>query len=254
MLRIATALVVLIAAGCATGAFVRPAGPSVPFPEAGDIWSDMTRRCVDLSSYRAQLRVSGRVDGERVPGLMVGVAIDNEQIAMEARYGAARVFTLGGHAENVTLLLDRDARVVRGSAADIVEALVGIPMAPSRLRELLTGCLAPADELSDAARIGSVARLTAADVAVYLRLRSGIWQLIAGEFDGVVADYRRVDADGPREIVLRRPAETTLTLQVIEFERNPQLGPGLFRPVVPESFVETSLETLRATGLVGRRP
>jgi hypothetical protein len=45
----------------------------------------------------------------------------------------------------------------------------------------------------------------------------------------------------------------TLTLRVIEFERNPQLSPGLFRQSVPQSFVEIPLDELRRDGPLGRR-
>ena len=120
-------------------------------------------------------------------------------------------------------------RVVHGSAADIVEALVGVRLTPERLLAVLSGCVSPRPLATAADRIGSLVRLTTADSTIYVTQQDGQWRLRAAEFGDIVADYRRVDAGWPREIELRSGPDVRLNVQVIEFVRSPQLPPGLFR-------------------------
>ncbi len=139
--------VVLLAAGgaaaCAAHRFSLPAGPPGPVADAAAIWAAATRRCRNVERYQAELHLSGRVNGARVPGLTVGLALDGQgHIAVEARVAGSSVFLLAGTAARATLLLRNDHRVVTGPAADIVEALVGAPLGPARLEAVLSGCVA----------------------------------------------------------------------------------------------------------------
>lgn len=259
IVRTARAAAILLAAfvvtlaGCATGAFIRPTGTAVPFPEGIDIWADMTRACRDVSAYRAQLRVSGRLHGQRVPGLTAGAAGDADRLAIAASHGATRAFHVAGRAADVTLLLPIDERVVRGPAADVVDALVGVRLDPAGLLALLTGCVTPDSQVVSAERIGPVARLTMADGTVYLRQRGSGWQLAAAEKGAMTIDYRSFEAGWPREIVIGRSPDVALTLEVVEFERNPRLSPALFDVAVPGAFADTSIDALREEGAFGRR-
>lgn len=244
---------VITLAGCATGRFVRPTGASVPFPEAIDIWSDLTRPCRDVTAYRAQLRVSGRLHGQRVPGLTTGAAGDADRLAIAASHGATRAFHVAGRAAEVTLLLPLDERVVRGPAADVVDALVGVRLDPAGLLAVLTGCVAAGADVANAERLGAFARLTTSDGTVYLRQRGSEWQIAAAEMGAMTIDYRRLDAGWPREIAITRAPDVALTLEVVEFERNPRLSSALFDVVVPASFAETPIDALREDGAFGRR-
>jgi hypothetical protein len=246
-------LAVLASAGCAGGRFVRPAGASVPFAEARDIWNDLSRPCRSVTSARAELRVSGRVAGQRVPGLTTGLAVDGQRLAIDARLSGRRVFNVAGDLAEVVLLRHLDGRVARGPAADLVDALVGVPLTPPRLLALLSGCVAVDVTVTAADRIGALARLRTPDSVIYLAERNGRWRLVAAEFGDVVADYRRVEDGWPREVELRRNPDVTLMLRVIEFERNPQLSSALFQVQVPASFVEMSLDDLRRDGALGQR-
>jgi hypothetical protein len=245
-------LLTLTLTGCAARGFVPPSGAPVPFPEGTDVWTGLTQTCRDVSGYRAQLRVSGRVNGARVPGLTAGVALEGPRIALETRYGGTRLFTIAGEASDAVLLLHREARFVRGPAADVVDALVGLRLEPARLLALLTGCITGSD-VSRADRIGALARLTASDAVIYLRQQAGAWRLRAAELDGLMVDFRRVEDGWPRQMMIRRAADVSVTVEVIEFEDNPPLVPGLFRATVPEPFVEMSLGDLRDNGPFGDR-
>ena len=243
----------LITTGCATGGFVRPSGLATPFPEAPAIWAEMTRVCSDVSGARAELRVSGRLNGERASGVIVGLAVDASRLGIIGRVGGTNLFHAAGAVSDVTLLLQRERQFVRGPAADIVEGLAGIRLEPSRLLSLLSGCVTTAREVSQSERVDAFVRITMPDAVVYLKQQGSGWQLAAAEIDGnLTVDFRRIDAAGrPRELTLRRLPDATITLRVVEFLPNPPLPDELFGVAVPGSFTETALDAFRAGGAAG---
>src|SRR5690606_8297728 len=122
----AITLILALSAACAGGRFVRPAGAAVPFPEGPGIWTELSRACRGVTMAQAELRVSGRVEGQGFPSLTTGLAVDADRLAIEAMAGARRVFTLAGDTQSVVLLNHLDGRAARGAAADVVDALVGV--------------------------------------------------------------------------------------------------------------------------------
>jgi hypothetical protein len=248
----ALGLVLALSAGCAGGRFVRPSGTAVPFAEGPAVWMELARGCRAVTMVRAELRVSGRVGGQGFPSLTTGLVAGADRLAIEAMAGARRVFTLAGDGSSVVLLNHLDRRTTRGTAADVIDALVGVRLTPDRLLALLSGCVSSETTVTQAERVGATARLRTADSLIYLTERDGRWRLAAGEFGDVMADYRRVEDGWPREVELRRGDDVTLRLRVIEFERNPQVPPAVFQLQVPDTFVEVPLEVLRRDGPLGR--
>jgi hypothetical protein len=246
-------LALAVSAACAGGRFVRPAGTAVPFPEGPAIWMELSRGCRAVAMARAELRVSGRVEGQGFPSLTTGLVADADHLAIQTMAGARPVFTLAGDRASVVLLNHLDRRMTRGAAADVVDALVGVRLQPDRLLALLSGCVSSDATVTLAERVGAAARLRTADSVIYLVERQGQWRLAAADFGDVTADYRRVEDGWPREIELRRGVDVRLRLRVIEFERNPRLSPAVFDLQVPDAFVEVPLETLRQSGPLGRR-
>ncbi len=204
-----------------------------------------------MASVRAQLRVSGRVGGRRFPALTAGIGLEPERLSLVAMAGTRPVFNLAGTRARAVLVNHIEGTGARGPAGDLIDALVGVALPPERLLALLTGCVSADPDVTATDRVGAYGRVHAADSTVYLRERDGQWRLAAAEFGDVVADYRRVEAGRPREIEVRRGADVALRLQVIEFERNPQLPPAVFELQVPDRFVEQSLEELRRAGPLG---
>lgn len=250
---IAGVLTLVLSTACAGGRFVRPAGTAAPFPEAADIWAELSRACRPVTMARAELRVSGRVAGQRVPSLTTGLVVDDARLAIDSRAGGRRVFALAGDRAGVVLLNYLDRQATRGPAGDVVDALIGVRLEPARLLALLSGCVSSDPVVTQAERFGTVVRLRVSDTVIYLAERGGQWRLAAAEFGDVAADYLRIESGWPREIALRRGANVTLRLRVIEFERNPQLPPALFQLQVPDAFVEVPLDDLRQSGPLGRR-
>lgn len=236
-----------------------PVGPAAPFPEATAAWTSVTRECRDVRTYQAQLAVSGRIGTQRVPGLTVGLALDaTGNIGMEVRVGGPPLVNLAGPAAQATLVLHDDRRVVTAPAEQLVEALVGVPLGPRRLLALLTGCVSTDLQPAAAELVDGMARIRTSDATVYLSQAEGAWRLRGGEFDGLVADYRMVNARPlwPARIEVRslpdRSPRVALTLRVVEFDvDNPRFDPAVFRVNVPDAAVVTSIEALRDSGPLG---
>jgi len=217
------------------------------------VWEQLVEQCRPVVLARAELRVSGRVNGEGIPSLTTGVAVDAHRLAIVALVGVQRVFNLAGTADAVVLLNHLEARVTRGSAAEVVEALVGVHLPPLRLLALLSGCVSADTAVTGSDRIGDIVRLRTSDSTIYLRERNGQWRLHAAEFDDITADYRSLANGWPREIEVRRAPEVALRLRVIEFERNPQLPAAAFVLPVPDAYIDMPLDTLRREGPLSRR-
>jgi outer membrane biogenesis lipoprotein LolB len=254
----AAGLVASLLAGCATAGFVPPRGRAVAFPDGARAWLDATDRCRAVDAYGAELRVSGRLDGQRLPSLTLGLAIEREgRMALEARYGGATVFTLRGTADSATLVQTDGRRVTTGRVEQILDALVGVSIGPARLMAVLSGCVSVGGTATDAALTGGVLKVEFPDAVTYLTGGSGRWQIRAGFFDRWSVDYVRRDGSGPRRIVLRsedgRTPVVELSLTVVSADTTPR-DPSVFRVVVPADGDVLSLDGLRERGPIARRP
>src|SRR5438105_2201686 len=62
----------LLAGGCAPRPFVLPSGTPSPAPDAAAVWSEATARCATLTSYSAELHLSGRVGSGKLRATVIG--------------------------------------------------------------------------------------------------------------------------------------------------------------------------------------
>jgi hypothetical protein len=237
---------------CATRAFVRPTGPSVPAPEGAMAWAEATARCGQVRSFRGALALTGRIGSRRIPGLasatLYVAATRAGQIGIEARVSGQLAFRLGGNAERATLLLREGNRVVMAPAGDIVDALIGLPVPPDRLLAVLTGCVAVDGRFERAERFGDRLQITSRDAIVFLYQTAGQWTVRAGTFNSMLVDYRRVDAAGPREVFIQAsapPSSVAVTLRIMDPEFDPALPPSAFAVNVPADAMPLSLDELR---------
>jgi hypothetical protein len=245
--------------GCAARRFERPTGPAAPAPEAAAAWQAATAACRDVRTARATLRWVFRAGARRFPGVTIGAAFDvgGRTMALDARVGSATFFTLGGSADQATLVL-RDGRYVRAPAADIVEALIDVKLEPARLLAILTGCLTPTPEFRQAVRRDGWLEVTAADAVAYLEQTSGgAWRLRAGTFDGLDVDYGAPGPSWPRSLEIRsradaaKPAMSIAISRLNIIEPNAPLDASLFQLVLPPGARSISLVELRAVGPAG---
>lgn len=157
--------------GCApkTALVALPGGQGQPLDAATrDAYADaMAEPCRSLQALTADLRIAGRVDGERVRGTLQ-VGVDGKGLRLEGvpPFGAP-VFILAGPTDAATLLFPRDEVYVRNaSVADLTDAVVGVALAPADLLALLGGCGVPAGDVVSGAVFG--------DRWVRLDLRDGV--------------------------------------------------------------------------------
>jgi hypothetical protein len=258
--RTVLAFIAMASAGCGPHAFSLPPGPPTPDPRAADIWNAASSACRATHTVHASLSVRGRLGGRRIPG-MAGAALlvvvsDAGDIAIEARVSGQLAFKVGGRADDATLFLPNDRRVVRGPAADIVSALIGVPIDPPALVAVLAGCVSqtPADQ---GERFGPVLAVRTADATVYLEPHgAGTWRVRAGLRQALAVSYDYGADDKIRDINWQSTvpdAAVAITFRVDALDQNVPLDPGMFSVVVPDDATPMTIEELGRAGIAGEK-
>jgi hypothetical protein len=234
----------LTAAGCGAGAFVPPAGPGAPAPDAAAIWAQAIERCRGVDALVVSMRVSGRgIPSMTVDGAVTGAG----RIMLRGRAGGTTQFELAGTAGDARLWVREGNRVARAQASDIVRTLVGVPMGPERLLAVLTGCATRDVALIGAARYGSQIGIDTADARVFLRASEAGWHPVGATFDGVVVTYRAFADGWPEELGLRvepgGAADPRLSV-VVNQRRAGDVPPEVFDVQIPEGAVPVELDDL----------
>ncbi len=207
---------------------------------------------------QAQLRLSGHVGSQRIPGLIVGViATRANEIGLEARVSGSALFVLGGRGGEATLVLPQERRVVVSSASAILDALVGVAWEPSRLMAVLAGCVAQDAPVQGAREYndGTLAVDLADGDLAYLS-RSGDQRVVqAGRSGGLRVAYRRGAGPWPTEVrIASDPGQTpdvVLVLRVDALVPNPSLDARAFTVAVPAGSEAMSVQQLRDGGPLG---
>lgn len=242
--------------GCAAVRFEPPVGAPSARPDASSLWSQATEGCRDLEAFGGEVRASGRVDGQRIPGLRLGTAFTARgQVAIEARVSATAVFSLRGSADAATLVLPQDQQAVVGRTDDLLDALVGLRVGPERLLLLLSGCVSTGPATAGEA-IGGVVRIRTPDAVVYLTEHHGRWRVRAGAFDGLDVAYEVSDGHWPRRLRLSsRPGQVPaidLGLELVAATTDARPA-SVFVASVPAGFDRVTVAWLRENGPL-RRP
>jgi len=217
------------------------------------VWQAATAECRSVQSYRGELHLSGKVAGERIRSVTLNLAVDaTGQVGFETQVMGSSILRLGGSTANATLFLRADNRVVRGPAGEIVEALIGVRLAPARLLAVLAGCVATSLDATAAERLGALVQVTLPDATVFLSDDERGWRPRAGVFEQLLVDYQRVEAGYPRQIVITsepgRSPSVSLSIAVRSLDINPVFTGREFIVDPPAGAVPASLEDLRAAG------
>lgn len=249
-----------LAAACAPHAFRLPSGPFQPIEGGAELFDAVTRRCEAVRTLRAEMAVTGRVLGERVRGRLLAGLERGGHLRLEgvAPFGAP-LFIVVARAEQATLLLPRERRVLEGtSAADLLEALAGIRLTGDEFFDLLTGCFGRGLAVRGARAAGrewAVVDFDEGGVA-YLRRQTAIWQLLAGMRRALAVEYTRTAGLLPSTVRCRVEAgseSTDLRFGLGDADTNVPLDPAAFSVVLPADAVPLTLEELRRSGLLGWR-
>ena len=206
-----TLLLWLWSAGCAPKVrLALPAGDGTPVLDATAAEEAARASCRAPAALTADLRLSGRIDGDRVRGtLQVGVTKDSMRLEGLAPFGAP-VFVLAARAGQAVLLLPRETAVARGeSAAELLDAVVGVPLSPADLLAIVSGCGLAEWKVRGAASFGDTwTRLDVDDARrLWLRAQPGGAPVIVAAEDGRWRiEYTRAGAGWPSAIRLQRTA------------------------------------------------
>jgi hypothetical protein len=248
---------VLVVAGCAARFYSPPTGPGAPFAEADAVWRDLTARCRDARVFVAEMRVEGWV-GSRDQGF-APVAIPTaltraNELYLEVSPAPGRpAVQMVGRAEQATLLLPRDERVLRAPTRDIIERLTGLRWEAVDMLNALTGCVATPPGAVTGVSYGNTAALDLGPNArMWVRRRGDTWQLEAATRDGLLLEYREWMGAFPSDVrVSATSADVTplvLTFRLSQIRANIELDPRTFTLTGPDAFVPMTLEELRAVG------
>lgn len=230
-----------------------PRGEGQPMAAAalGAHLDALSAPCRDLGALTADLRIAGRVNGDRVRGtLQVGVERGGVRLEGVPPFGAP-VFILAGRAGDATLLFPRDGVFVdKVPVSALIEAVVGVALTPPDLLALLGGCGIPAGTPTGAHSFGNGwARLDFPDdVRMWLRQEGPSAPALR------VADTRdwRVDYEAPRAgqpvrgmLTRKGGAATALSFEVAAPERLSALPEEAFDVSVPADARALPLEHFR---------
>lgn len=253
------AALVLAAPACAAKRFAAPSDAGVPVPGFADAWQKVAAPCVGVRTMTAELALSGRAGGTRVRGrVQAGFAPGSMRLEGVAPFGQP-VFILAAAPSRAVLLLPRDERVVRAAdAAEILDALVGVRLAPDALMTILAGC-AMRSTPGGATQHGEVTRFTFADGDVYVRAFGVARHVIAARVGPFLVEYLELSdiATRPRRVRISRDLPggqgVDLTFALSQIETNTTIQAEAFTLDVPPDTMPMTLAQLRAAGPLGER-
>jgi hypothetical protein len=263
--RVLLAVLLIGSAACAPKVRLElPAGAGTPLGDVAAAEQAARASCRRHPAVTADLRLSGRIDGERVRGtLQVGVATDGMRLEGLAPFGAP-VFVLAARPGSAVLLLPRETAVARGtSASELLDAVVGVSLSPADLLAMVSGCGVADWQVTGGASFGETWTRLDLDQGrtLWLRAAAGASPLLmAAEDARWQIEYTRVSADWPAAIRLRpsrraatQSGQTDAVFAVDGPESMAALPPEALQVEVPQGARELSLADLRRSrGLTER--
>jgi len=257
---LALAWATLGAASCAARFYQPPTGPGTPWPEASQVWRELTTRCRTTNDFVAEVRVDGWADPsrQRFAATLHAAFTRANDIYLEVPGLGRSWVQMAGRAEQAVLLLPRDERVLRAGTREIVDGLTGLRWDAVDLLDTLTGCVTDSAAEVAGTSYGEQAELDLGDGArAWVRRRDGAWQLVAATHDGLLIEYRKYSFGNPSEVRVSASASSVrplvLSFFVSQVQTNTGPDPSIFVLRVPESFVPITLDELRSARPLGDR-
>ena len=262
MIRALAALAIVLAlSACAARTPPRPAGTAGPDPSAVEAFASATTACRGFRSLSGELSLSGRAAGERIRGRVIAGLEAGGSVRLEgvAPFGPP-VFILAATAENATLLLPREHRVLRDTpVAAVLERLTGLALGADDLRLMVSGCLADNAAPTEGRKWpgGWQAVTLGPDRVAYLRRQQGRPVVVAADYGPWHVDYAEHLSGYPHVVRVRRTGDATtdVTARVGELEVNTTINPLAFTLEVPSDADPMTLDELRSVApLVPKEP
>jgi len=233
-----------------------PSGDGTPFPDAAAAYQAAVQECRGARTVTATLSLSGRAGSTRLRGDVDAGFEAPDKVRLEGRHPLGRpVFILGAGGPVATLLLPRDNRVLRSAAtADIVEALVGLPLGGTALRSLVSGCgFGAADVSTGRAYSGGWVAVDSGDATTYLRQVDGRWRVLAATRSPLTVHYSAFGLGRASTLRLQAtgPSVADVTARLSDVNINVALDPTAFEVELPPGADPITLEELRRAGPLG---
>jgi hypothetical protein len=253
---------VLLASCAAPKAIVLPSDQGAPFPDFAAVHNQLAAACSGVRTATMELGLSGRVGEERLRGRVIAGFERPSSMHLEgvAPFGGP-VFILAARNGSATLLLPRDARIVRNAAPEaILEQLTGVSLAPADLQAVFTGCVLPAPKATagrmhaggwTSIDIESADASAPRTATLFLRRVGADWQLRAARRDRWQIEYTAWQGQFPQTVRLTSMTTTVpvdLRSSLSQIETNRDLDAAAFTLEEPPGVTPISLGELRQAG------
>ena len=245
---------------CAKPHINLPTDTGTPLPDFQTIHMQISAACAGVRTLTAEIGMSGRAGRQKLRGRVVAGFARPASMRLEgvAPFGPP-AFILVARGMNATLLLPRDApRVLRGAQPqDILGALTGVALAPADLQAILTGCVVPAPQATDARRHanGWASIDLSGGATLYLQpAGQNMWSLRAAKRDGWQIEYPVWSGNFPQTVRLQSTqpnVNVDLTASLSQIETNKDLEDAAFNVNVPPDADPITLDELRSAGPLG---
>ena len=251
MRSVALVALALTVAACGTRLPARPSDPGTQDPAAIAAFMQATRQCGGLKTFTAELRLSGRAGSEKLRGtLLTGLeAPASVRVEAVAPFGQP-FFILAGRDNRATLLLTRDALVLRDAPVpDVLSRLTGLSLSATDLRLILTGCLAsPATPSNGRAFRDDWRAVTlATGITAFIRNVNGSPAVVAADHGEWRVDYAMHQNAWPRQVRIRSVSgDVDMTAALGEVEVNGGIDSRAFEVAVPANAAPMTLDHLRS--------
>ena len=245
----------ITAIGCGPRRIALPTDAGTPFPDFAAVHKQVSSACTGVRTLRSVLNLRGRVGAERLSGNVHAGFTRPASMRLEGvpPFGQP-IFILAAQGGTGVLLLPRDERVLRDQPPQtILEALVGVGLAPADLLAILTGCVAP-EPTATGGRLhanGWASIDLEGGAMIYLRRATSQWELRAAQRDGWQLEYTMGQARFPASVRLTSESQKVpvdLTTGISELEANIDLDSAAFRVDVPAKAKPLTLQELRESG------
>jgi hypothetical protein len=241
---------------CAPKRIELPTGTGSPYAGAVRAYEEAVKECRGVRTMQATLGLSGRAGTTTLRGTVDAGFEAPDRIRLEGRHPLGRpVFILAAGGGRSTLYMPRDDRVLRDVVPEsIVEALVGVSLAPGELRSLVSGCgFGVAEAAGGREYSGGYVAVDTGGPTTYLRREQNVWRVAAatrppltvlysGFVNGRPATLRVVSSGTPR---------ADLTVRLSDVNINVPMDGAVFAVDVPAAAQPLTLDELRRAGPLG---
>src|SRR5688500_7696540 len=185
------ACAIAAATACAPKRVELPSGATTPLADAAAAYDQAVQECRGTRTIQATLGLSGRAGTMKLRGSVDAGFEAPEKVRLEGRHPLGRPVFILVAAPEATLFLPRENRVLRNvGAAEIVEALVGLPLGGGELRSLVSGCgFAVAEPSQGRSYAAGWVAVDTGESTTYLRQVDGRWRVAAASRPPLVVHY-----------------------------------------------------------------